>query len=314
MQSEVALQRQLHLIVLSTEQCNFRCSYCYEAFERYNIDESVLESLAHLISKRLPNLDALHVGWFGGEPLINTRPISIIGATIRENIRRGTKVTSSVSTNGSLLDERTLTLLRNNFVKQFQISLDGSQTFHDSTRLTRKGEGSYKIVQSALNTLHKCTDPQLRVRVRIHLTQENLGSIEQLISDLLGNFGRDERFQLHIKAVERLGGNNGKTFSYLSDKSQVDEIKMLAKNSGLSVSDTGESACYAAMPNSFVVRTDGAILKCTVALDDKRNIVGWIGRDGLDIDQEKFGAWIDPFLTGDITGMKCPASRVMSFP
>ena len=33
--------KSLHLVILSTEQCNFRCKYCYESFERGEMSEEI---------------------------------------------------------------------------------------------------------------------------------------------------------------------------------------------------------------------------------------------------------------------------------
>src|SRR5215211_2329775 len=64
------LNESLHLIVLPTEQCNFRCTYCYEDFSIGRMSSEVIQGVKRLIDRRLPSLKSLSVSWFGGEPLL----------------------------------------------------------------------------------------------------------------------------------------------------------------------------------------------------------------------------------------------------
>src|SRR5690625_2820083 len=59
----------LHLILLASEDCNFRCVYCYEDFQRGTMDPGVRQGVRRLVEKRLHKLRQLRISWFGGEPL-----------------------------------------------------------------------------------------------------------------------------------------------------------------------------------------------------------------------------------------------------
>ena len=63
---------QFSLILLSTNQCNAACEYCFEDKTR---DRLSLESLGHIISKVLDHMDANQIGaltihWQGGEAML----------------------------------------------------------------------------------------------------------------------------------------------------------------------------------------------------------------------------------------------------
>jgi len=60
----------LNLIILPTEACNFRCTYCYETFENKKMPRSVVSGIKSLIDRRGEELDELEISWFGGEPLL----------------------------------------------------------------------------------------------------------------------------------------------------------------------------------------------------------------------------------------------------
>jgi uncharacterized protein len=71
--------------------------------------------------------------------------------------------------------------------------------------------------------------------------------------------------------------------------------------------DDGASPCYAARANSFVIRSDGRVGKCTVALDDDRNTVGHLSADGrLILDASRIRPWIRGLVSLDPTELHCP--------
>lgn len=59
----------LHLIVLPTEQCNFRCVYCYESFLRGTMGPELQSGLRTFVQHQ-PSLKHFSLSWFGGEPLV----------------------------------------------------------------------------------------------------------------------------------------------------------------------------------------------------------------------------------------------------
>ena len=67
---EQVMDNSLHLILLPTEQCNFRCKYCYETFKKGKMSETVQQSIIKYVRKNIHKYTGLYVSWFGGEPLI----------------------------------------------------------------------------------------------------------------------------------------------------------------------------------------------------------------------------------------------------
>src|SRR4051794_16365661 len=58
------------LIILPTEKCNFRCTYCYEDFSIGKMREPVQRAIESFMNRRIPELSELSLDWFGGEPLV----------------------------------------------------------------------------------------------------------------------------------------------------------------------------------------------------------------------------------------------------
>ncbi|MFF3691251.1 hypothetical protein [Streptomyces sp. NPDC002187] len=65
--------------------------------------------------------------------------------------------------------------------------------------------------------------------------------------------------------------------------------------------------CYAARPNSLMIRANGTISKCTVALSDPSNVVGRLAPDDtMDIDNASPGPWLRGWVKGDWAAVGCP--------
>ena len=65
---------RLQLILLPTEQCNFRCTYCYEDFAIGRMTPEVVSGVKNLIDRRADGLSHLQLSWFGGEPTLDDMP------------------------------------------------------------------------------------------------------------------------------------------------------------------------------------------------------------------------------------------------
>lgn len=95
----------LHLIILPTEQCNFRCKYCYEDFKIGNMSKEKQDAIILFLRKNIKNYTAISLDWFGGEPLLAMDAIEYISKHALEICRIAKKpLISSMTTNGYFLD------------------------------------------------------------------------------------------------------------------------------------------------------------------------------------------------------------------
>ena len=60
----------MHLVLLVTEACNFRCHYCYEDFPRGRMTDETIQELKLYIEEQANTLGQLAISWHGGEPLL----------------------------------------------------------------------------------------------------------------------------------------------------------------------------------------------------------------------------------------------------
>jgi uncharacterized protein len=68
-----------------------------------------------------------------------------------------------------------------------------------------------------------------------------------------------------------------------------------------------DSTCYAARGNSFVIRADGRVNKCTIALEAPENQVGHLAPDGrLLLDSPRVAPWLRGHWTNTAAELRCP--------
>jgi uncharacterized protein len=134
------LQNKLHKITLQiTQQCNFRCQYCcysddYENRHHSNRKmsfETAKKGIDFLISHS-GETTRIDIGFYGGEPLLE---FDFIKQCIQYGKAQaeGKKLSFSITTNGSLINEKTIDYLVQQEVS-LTISLDGPREIHDKNR------------------------------------------------------------------------------------------------------------------------------------------------------------------------------------
>jgi len=306
--------QSFHLILYPTEQCNFRCVYCYEDFEIGKMPDWLINATKKLISKKIKKINTLNLSWFGGEPLL-AKDILFDMAEYAQNLskKNNCKVSGDITTNGLLLDIKTLTRLVELKQNNFQISIDGDKEYHDTTRLTRTGKGTFNKIWQRLIDASK-TSLDFKIIIRVHITALNQKSILEFCERYVKSLSSDNRFKLFFKAIENLGGENAeKHISNLtSKKSAKDLVAYLSKTYGDKCTNNNienNYICYASKPNSLAIRANGNLNKCTVALSDERNNIGKINPDGtLIVNNQNFSTWIKGFTTLDSWQMGCPLS------
>ena len=301
----------LHVILLPTEACNFRCVYCYESFALKRMEPWVVSAAKRLIDRRWDGLRRLEISWFGGEPLLAVDIVEEIQGFVASRRREGgaPAVSSDMTTNASLLTPAVAARLCDVGLDSYQVTFDGPRRFHDRKRVRAGGRGTYDVVWSNLEALVG-TDLPLRIMVRLHLDQDNVAAVDEFLGDYRRAFGSDGRFELFIRGLSRLGGPNDSSLNILQGddgRRLLDAVRRRARAEGIRLARIKEEACYAAHANSFVVRADGRINKCTVALEHRNNQVGRIREDGsLALDGGRLRPWLRGLDSGERSELQCP--------
>ena len=309
------------LIIFPTEKCNFRCTYCYEDFSVGRMKPQTIQGIKSLLDKRCKDLRYLNISWFGGEPLIAKDTILEIAQYVKSLVYIYPKLhyVGDMTTNGYLLDFNTASSLVDVGVRDYQISLDGPREIHDKSRIRADGNSTYNRIWSNLLAIRNSSLP-VSILLRIHFTVDTFNQLDPLIEDIKKEFLPDSRFSIFFKAIERLGGSNDTSIKLFSPTEKEEALRSLqtklfgenlASSRNISVED--DYVCYASRPNSLIIRSNGDVGKCTVALYDERNKIATLQPDGtLKLIPGRLAPWVRGTKTLDPDTLACPLINLPS--
>ena len=175
----------LSLAIMPTLSCNCACPYCFERKTSAKMDMQTEQEILCWIEEQLPKYKVLSIDWFGGEPLLHKDIIHRMSQyLISKCTELGTIYTGAITTNGILMNnKKTINLLQECQISNVQITFDGGQTAHDKQKFLINGNGTYQ--QLLKNAILFCeSNPNLRLRVRVNVSDDNFHTIESLLHDL----------------------------------------------------------------------------------------------------------------------------------
>lgn len=137
------------IVLMTTQQCNLRCKYCYEAYKSNSFME--FRTAKRILDNELRNMDSYSkviIEFIGGEPFL-PQSFDLIKKVIEYIEISG--LTENVSyvttTNGTLLNSEIRSfLMRYSDRFALSLSLDGKKKSHDLNRIQTNGLGSYDLI------------------------------------------------------------------------------------------------------------------------------------------------------------------------
>jgi 12,18-didecarboxysiroheme deacetylase len=151
-----------------TRRCNLRCVHCYSASDgRAAPDELSTEEGLALI-ENLAEFGSPVVLFSGGEPLV--RPD--LTQLVRHAVDRGMRAV--ISTNGTLIDARAASALKELGLSYVGVSLDGMRETNDRFR---GREGAF---DAAIQGIRRCKEVGLKVGLRFTMNRRNARDIPEI--------------------------------------------------------------------------------------------------------------------------------------
>lgn len=181
------------LTVLTTTHCNLGCSYCFQNLGQdgsggtapprisyTRLTSATIQKILDFTRRQITDagLAGLHVTLFGGEPLLNPRGCEELLETAAPLGLRSADMIS----NGTVLDGGLLKRLRELGLRGIQITFDGDQPDHDTSRVKRTGGGTFDTIVT--NIRHVQDETDVLFSFRVNVTTQNLPGIDRLIERL----------------------------------------------------------------------------------------------------------------------------------
>ena len=288
-------QSAFHATVLTTYNCNFACTYCFEESTRTSsqkLDHATSVQVVDWLQRKIKKLGIrlVELNYYGGEPLLNQPVMEYISSRMKDWCdSRQVRFKMSVQTNGALLTPEFVDKYLPLGLVGAQVTVDGTKEVHDRQRPMRgSGNGTFDVViQNLLDVADKIKitiaagydkgDPTVILDLMDYL--DSIGLLKKIkkltyspIHPTLGPKDHPE----HVVSSGCL--SNYETDTLLNADRVIKEAmekKGILTGSGLSASmcpvTTGDSA--------VTIDTQGLIFKCNAMLGHPELAVGSIHED-----------------------------------
>ncbi|MDD5628922.1 MAG: radical SAM protein [Elusimicrobia bacterium] len=158
----------LSVSVELTDRCNFKCRYCSQTKDGM---PEMTTAQVHSLMDDFCGLGARRIGLTGGEPLLRADIPDLIAYAKAKGL------IVNLATNGALLADMAPRLKELDLVL---VSLDGSETVHDSLR----APGSYQKAVAGIAAMRKLGKPVITSTVLTKLNLQETGPILELARDM----------------------------------------------------------------------------------------------------------------------------------
>ena len=165
------------ITIAPTMSCNARCYYCFEnGSTKGNMSYEVAKQLVKFIDENCIERK-LAISWFGGEPLLAVNTIDYI---TKELTKRGIEISSTITSNGSLVNNEIIKKFKKWNVRRIQITVDCI------------GE-EYNKIKNYQGELNKKAFDLVESNIDLLLKIAGVGILIAVLHQILTKAGRDDQ-------------------------------------------------------------------------------------------------------------------------
>ncbi len=316
--------RVLNIMLYVTENCNFRCVYCFEEHLNKNFSTENWDALYKYIEKSLADnlYDCVSMSFFGGEPLLEKTAILDFLDRLEILRERHPNVIFShhITTNGYLLTPALYDKLTERNVFRYMITVDGFAEAHNETRPLAGGQGTWDAIIANLKYINTKKDA-VCIIVRVNVNTVNAKDMKEFIDWVIKTFNQD-KFVMNIDVAGDLSGYEvDKKYAKDYGDKDVQEIleKYVKTTQDMSLLSKYAFNCVRVGKGHFTISVDGQITKCEDAFTGRCPSVGYLSKEGEFIFNENYKKWTEGFETEYCKdcvvyplcgGRRCPDKKV----
>ncbi len=299
----------LHLSIIPTDGCNFKCKYCYEGGPAHFMSEETTEALKRYITKAAKKYKGMYIAWYGGEPtLAGNRVIDIMQHAKKVCCANHIPLYGQMTTNGYLLSDDLFQKLLENHVMSYMVTLDGTRETHNAQRPHKQDRDSYSMILNNLRSIRdNIHNRNFRIGIRINISPNILPYLKEYVDLVAAEFGDDMRFGIIWEWVKDWGGeqiyDNYDLVMQSYDSTEYDQYldyiteKGVVLDRGQAHCQLGSEMCIASRKNGFTINYDGKVYKCAMGIFspelDAVNCIGQLLPNGeIEIDEYLNALWV----------------------
>lgn len=180
--------RRLHITINPTLDCNLTCWYCSTEYAKASHNGRMSDETVDAIKRHIryqiteAKIPALHLDWFGGEPLMFFDEVIYPIASFAKELcdKYGVILTQHATTNAVLMTSEMMDKMNQLGFTSFQIPIDGNELHHNSIKFTSNKEGTFRTVLAHVNELVDRL-PNVHIILRINYDRKTLYGISDII-------------------------------------------------------------------------------------------------------------------------------------
>lgn len=277
--------RALVLTVAPTLACNFGCDYCFQGQDKpkETMSAEVQDAICDMVARAAPDIERLHVAWYGGEPLIRRAIVeSLSDRFIALCDPHGVQYDASMVTNGYFLDAEVAGALYLRRVRTVQVTIDGAPHYHDRRRVLLSGKGTFdRIADNLADVVDRVP---VTINIRVNIDHRNADQIRDLIDYLdRRGLGRRGTLRMYFAPVEAMTQGCHVVQDLTLTKRDYGRLEAdlcrYAFDRGLAplpYPPRFHGTCAAVRPRGMVIVPDGGIHKCWDTVSFPEHAVGTI--------------------------------------
>lgn len=279
-------QKILSLTIVTTNDCNLNCVYCYEG-NRSPIyaGKETEDGIIKFAEERIKSMGykGIYVTWYGGETCMNKEFIFSLSKRLLALCKtHHLSYNAILVTNGTLMNKRLALRLKRLKVQYLQITIDGLKETHDKRRpLKNPRKSSFQLI---INNVKQVLGI-IPIHVRINIDKTNFSESIQLLDyfEKNGMLKDSQNIFFYIgytrewtSTCSNISPNcfSMKEFS----EAEIEFQKMLIARGyrlgNLYLSPTG--SCVSISPHGYVIEPGGELHKCWSDVGNKEAFLGHV--------------------------------------
>ncbi|WP_129021444.1 radical SAM/SPASM domain-containing protein [Edaphocola flava] len=316
----------LYQSIQPSANCQLGCSYCGQSHNKKTMgffqEEAILSRVVHNLTKK--EYKALGICWFGGEPLMGIKSIRSLSNRFQDLCNeQQLDYSAKIVTNGlSLKREIFFDLLLNHKVDEFEITLDGTATYHDQRRHTKEGNHTFDIILNNLKSIvndERFAQHKPTLIIRSNIDKNNYESITELV-ELLEQENIFKYAKFYLAPIHSWG--NDAHFTSLSDTEFADielemKLQLLAKGYPIQFVPGQQKniVCMSLKDNAELFDAEGNLFNCSEVSqvpvyennNNQHRIAQYTHSSNELIDEtfRPFSNWNDTILKGEVPCSTC---------
>ena len=313
----------LFMTILPTLACNLNCPYCFEYKKPIHMKADIEDAIMSWLEKYFNKKRFVHIAWFGGEPTLRKETIYNLSNRIKTFCNENkTEYKASMTTNGTLMDQEFLYKVNDLSITHIQVTFDGGKKFHDQSRCTPKGVGSFdKIIENLVLFCNTVDKDKCNLSIRVNCSDENYDSMEDLL-DSIPSMVRS-RATIFFRWIFDNEASAERGFENFSNTKQGGDyflgLRALgdkARDKGFNVVDSfiskGFNFCEVDFRDQFTIYPDGKVFWCNLK-DTEKDIIFNIKENILPDDTRSdtlsfYSKWMS---TGPFSDDKCLSCNIL---